>query len=37
LGIAALSEEVSPRAVVALSVILVGMAIAQYQRPSRDG
>ena len=36
-GIAALSEEVSPRAVVALSVILVGMAIAQYQRPSRDG
>ena len=36
-GIAALSEKVSPRAVVALSVILVGMAIAQYQRPSRDG
>jgi drug/metabolite transporter (DMT)-like permease len=31
-GIAALGEEVSPRAVVALSVILVGMAIAQYQR-----
>ncbi|MDA1090568.1 MAG: EamA family transporter [Proteobacteria bacterium] len=34
-GIVALGEEVSPRAVLALSVILVGMAVAQYQRRPR--
>ncbi len=30
-GLFVLGEEVSPRAVVALSVVLVGMAVAQYQ------